>query len=101
MTQTDFLKTFAKYARLYNWTDDKNRLVGTKKRGRYAGVPFNAVTAVAHSLGLGVFPNTKRGTQQAARQLGMTQNLAMAVYSRSNRGHAQIVRGKLHNEAFV
>jgi hypothetical protein len=93
MNQNEFLTTLARVSGSYKWdyyTD--NRLLGVRGNKTY-----NPVTAVAHSLGHGTFPTTKRGTLQAARKIGMTQNLANAVYSQSNRGHAQIVRGKMLN----
>ena len=90
MTQYDFLKTLNKVYRSYTWDYTDNRLVGT--RGRRT---FNPVTAVAYSVGYGYNPPTKRGTLTAARSLGITTALANAVYSQSNRGHAQIIRGKM------
>lgn len=95
MNQYEFLTSLANVAHLYNWEYDENRLVGTSRRGKTRGLLFNPVTAVANSLGLGVFSPNKRGTERAARAIGITQELANAVYSQSNRGHAQIVRGKM------
>jgi hypothetical protein len=96
MTQNEFLSTLSRIARNYSWnyfTD--NTLLASNGKS-----VFNPVTAVAHSLGHGVFPSNKRGTQRAARAIGMTQELANAIYSQSNRGHAQIVRGKMLNTLF-
>jgi len=96
MNQNEFLTTLSKVSSGYKWdyyTD--NRLLGVR-----GGKTFNPVTAVAHSLGHGVFPTTKRGTLQAARKIGMNSNLATAIYSQSNRGHAQIVRGKMLSTLF-
>lgn len=95
MTQTNFLAKLSQYAKSYSWNYISNKFVGVMKRGSHRGSTFNAVTAVAYSLGVGYFENTKRGTQRAARAIGITPQLAMAVYSASNRGHAQIVRGKM------
>jgi hypothetical protein len=58
---------------------------------------LNDTRRIFDSTGLGNFPTTKRGTLRAARALGITEGLALAVLSRSNRGHAQIVRGKMLN----
>lgn len=101
MTQNEFLTSLANSYRHYSWDYQDNRLVGVSRRGATKGTVFNPVTAVANSCGYGVFHNTKRGTQRAARALGITQELANAVYSQSNRGHAQIVRGKMLSTIFA
>lgn len=101
MNQYEFLNALANSYRQYSWDYADNRLVGVSRRGPTKGLAFNPVTAVANSFGYGTFPNTKRGTQRAARTLGITQELANAVYSQSNRGHAQIVRGKMLNTVFA
>ena len=90
MTQYDFLKTLNKVYKGYSWDYADNQLVGMR-----GGRSFNPVTAVAFSTGYGYHPNTKRGTTAAAKAIGVTNALANAVYSQSNRGHAQIIRGKM------
>lgn len=96
MNQNEFLTVLSNVAGNYNWdyyTD--NRLLGIR-----GGRTFNPVTAVAHSQGHGFFPSNKRGTMSAARKIGITPSLAGAIYSKSNRGHAQIVRGKMLSTLF-
>ena len=96
MNQNEFLTMLSKVSGHYNWdyyTD--NRLLGIR-----GGRTFNPVTAVAYSQGHGFFPANKRGTVSAAKKLGITTNLANAIYSQSNRGHAQIVRGKMLSTLF-
>src|SRR5210317_1060115 len=96
MNQNEFLTALSKVSNGYKWdyyTD--NRLLGVR-----GGRTFNPVTAVAHSQGHGFFPANKKGTVRAAKKLGMTTNLANAIYSQSNRGHAQIVRGKMLSTVF-
>lgn len=100
MNQHEFLDSLYNFSNQYRWEYSDNRLVGVSTRGKTKGIVFNPVTAVANSFGLGVFPSTKRGTERAARALGITNELANAVYSQSNRGHAQIVRGKMLNMLF-
>lgn len=100
MTQYEFLWSLIDCVGSYNWTYSNNRLLGTGKRGNAKGVTFNPVTAVANHHGFGIYPATKRGTERAARALGLTTALAHAVHSQSNRGHAQIVRGKMLNAIF-
>jgi len=92
MNQNEFLNLLEKCSSGYNWEYVGNRLVGTRGARN-----FNPVTAVAHSLTRSYYPPTKRGTLQAAKKIGMTDSLATAIYSQSNRGHAQIVRGKMLN----
>jgi hypothetical protein len=95
MNQYEFLEALESVASQYSWEYVDNRLVGVSRRGTTKGLSFNPVTAVANSYGLGVFPSTKRGTLRAGSRLGITEELANAVHSQSNRGHAQIVRGKM------
>jgi len=100
MTQTVFLETLTRVSSAYSWEYVENKIVGVARRGQHKGKTFNPVTAVAGSLGSGYFENTKRGTERAARAIGITPQLAMAVYSGSNRGHAHIVRGKMLETIF-
>lgn len=96
MTQNEFLENLSNVSGQYNWdyyTD--NSLLGVRN-----GRTFNPVTAVAYSTGSGFFPSNKRGTLQAARKIGISSGLATAIYSHSNRGHAQIVRGKMLQTLF-
>jgi hypothetical protein len=97
MNQYEFLQALEGVASQYSWTYVSNRLVGVSKRGTTKGLSFNPVTAVANSYGLGFYETTKRGTLRAGSKLGITEELATAVHSQSNRGHAQIVRGKMLN----
>jgi len=99
-TQTLFLESLAQNSHRYSWKYVDNKIVGIAKRGKYRKQVFNPVTAVAESLGFGYFDNNKRGTQRAAKAIGITQELALAIYSPSNRGHAQIVRGKMLQTLF-
>jgi phage-related tail protein len=71
------------------------------RRGKVKGVSLNPVTAVAYKLGKGVFASNKRGTTQAGKALGLTktftENLYQATTNQSNRGHSQVVRGKIRS----
>jgi hypothetical protein len=100
MNQYEFLQALSSVVNQYDWDYLNNRITGVARRGKAKGIVFNPVTAVANSFGFGAYPSTKRGTERAARVLGLTQELANAVYSQSNRGHAQIVRGKMLNTLF-
>jgi hypothetical protein len=95
MTQEEFLTELSAVFNKYEWTYVNNTLQAVVRRGKDKGLTCNPITAVARSTGVGTYPSTKRGTLRAAKALGITQELALAVLSRSNRGHAQIVRGKM------
>lgn len=95
MTQSEFLEKFTNVVSKYNWSYENNSIKGVVKRGNDRGVKVNPITAVARGFGYGSFPATKYGTMKAARKLGLTDSLALAVLSSSNRGHAQIIRGKM------
>jgi hypothetical protein len=90
MTQDKFLNSFAEVARNVNWNYEKNRFTSQTPDGK-----MNPVTFLAKSMTGKVYPATKRGTLRAARSIGVTQELASAIYCSSNRGHAQIIRGKI------
>ena len=95
MTQEEFLTELSGVFCKYEWTYVNNTLQAVVKRGKVKGLVCNPITAVARTTGIGIYPSTKRGTLRAAKALGVTEQLALAVLSRSNRGHAQIVRGKM------
>ena len=95
MTQTEFLSVVSGVKNSYKWTYVNNQLVGVAKYGEDRGRTFNPVTALCRTLRAGVYPSTVNGTLSAAKALGLNEDLARAVVSQSNRGHAQIVRGKL------
>lgn len=89
MNQESFIREFQAIAGQHVWSN-----LLTKPRGSNWAV-LNPVTAVCLDKTGILFRNTKRETARAARHLGITQELAMAIYSKSNRGHSQIIRGKL------
>lgn len=96
MNQDSFISNFKAVSQEYDWRYVENRLIARfGDHACQAGVILNPVTAVTLSRTGRIFPNTKRGTECAGRLLGITQELAMAIYSQSNRGHSQIIRGKL------
>ena len=86
----------------YQWEgSEKKTITATGKRGKVKGSALNPVTAVAYKQGKGVFASNKRGTQQAGKALGLTktftENLYQATTNHSNRGHSQVVRGKIRS----
>ena len=97
-----FIKSYRKLLRLTTGSLIADKLlqlleveVGVK------GVSLNPVTAVAYRQGKGIFASNKRGTLQAGKALGLTRtftnNLYQATTNYSNRGHSQVVRGKIRS----
>lgn len=95
MNQTQFLDVLRDVSESYSWTNDRGDHTATSKKRALRGVVFNPVTAVAHSITGQTFRNTKRDTQRAAKAIKMDETLANAIYSRDNRGHSQVVNGKI------
>lgn len=96
MDQSTFLNTFANLANAYNFRWDGTQLVGTVGTvGTVGEHKFNPVTALCYQYKGKLYRNNKRETLRAARAIGISQELALAVYSKSNRGHSQVVRGKM------
>lgn len=95
MTQTQFINALSRVRNSYSWKYSGNTLVGVARYGNDRGKVYNPVTALARTLRVGNFTNTVTGTRQAASRLGLTTELVNAILSGSNRGHAQIVRGKM------
>lgn len=95
MNQTQFLDALQNISESYSWSNDRGEHTATSNKRALKGVVFNPVTAVAHSITGQTFRNTKRDTQRAARAIKMDATLADAIYSRDNRGHSQVVNGKI------
>lgn len=102
MNSSEFYDKLSKTSATYNWqVSNKKSITATGKRGKVKGESLNPVTAVAYKQGKGVFASNKRGTQQAGKALGLTktftENLYQATTNKSNRGHSQVVRGKIRS----
>ena len=94
MNQEQFFQTQSQTTNAYKWSYEGNQVVGVARNGADRGKTFNPVTAVARTQRLGTYANTKRGTITAANQLGLSQGTASSVLCTSNRGNAQVVRGR-------
>lgn len=102
MRQTEFVNNFASTKNSYNWYYVNNQLVGVAYRGNISGKAVNPITAVAYSLTGEYYEPTNDGTLEAASALGLTESLTTALMSSgTNRGHAQIIRGKLLKKVYV
>ena len=94
MNQEQFFQTLSQTTNAYKWSYEGNQVVGVARNGADRGKTFNPVTAVARTQRLGTYANTKRGTITAANQLGLSHGTASSVLCTSNRGNAQVVRGR-------
>tara|TARA_R110000824_G_scaffold174475_1_gene352647 strand:+ start:925 stop:1236 length:312 start_codon:yes stop_codon:yes gene_type:complete len=94
VNQEQFFQTLSQTTNAYKWSYEGNQVVGVARNGADRGKTFNPVTAVARTQRLGTYANTKRGTITAANQLGLSQGTASSVLCTSNRGNAQVVRGR-------
>ena len=94
MNQEQFFQTLSQTTNAYKWSYEGNQVVGVARNGAARGKTFNPVTGVARTQRLGTYANTKRGTITAANQLGLSQGTASSVLCTSNRGNAQVVRGR-------
>ena len=99
MTETEFLIALSQTKNAYRWTTEGKSIVGVAKNGKTKGKKFDPLTAVCRYAGKGTNPSTKRGSTKAGKQLGITTtlacNLTSATKALSNRGNAQVLRGKL------
>lgn len=101
MESNDFYSTLADLPSTYRFDLNDKYIVGTAVRGPAKGVVFNPITAVAYRQTGEIFGTNKRETQRAARVLGLTREFTDHVYDAatgvSNRGNAQVVRGKIRS----
>lgn len=96
MNQAEFLKAFRSIRKSYKWQYVNNQLVGVAKYGMHRGFKFNPITAVARSYAKnGYYENNGVGTSMAAASIALREELYNAIMSKSNRGHAQIIRGHM------
>ena len=95
MNQTEFLSQLSLVTNSYKWTYENGHLFGIAQNGHDRGSRFNPITALARSKRLGSFLNSSRGTKSAARALGLCCTTVSSILSSSNRGNAQVVRGRM------
>lgn len=101
MNYAEFFNRLDNISHSYQWGVERNKVLATIKRGPHSGTTLNPITAVAHKSGLGLFNNTREGTEYAASLLGLPRKLARQIYSATlgthNRGNAQVIRGKIRS----
>ena len=101
MRQTEFLSLLEKNAAAFDWNVTNGKLVGYHTS---TGRLFNVITAVSFAETGSYNIQKFAGTRAAAKRLGLSVALMNAIYSPENRGHGQVLRGKLLkavNNAFV
>jgi hypothetical protein len=93
-------------AKAYNWNvDNDGRITAVIKSGFWRGRSLNPITALAHKAGLAglagfwITSDTRRGTEFAARLLGIPRSVARQFYSATiasrNNGNTQVLRGRI------
>ena len=99
MKSNEFYSQLSQVSNTYNWSVTGKTIVGQGVRGNAKGVTFNPITAVAYRKGYGIYISNKRETLKAGKALGLsttfTTNLYQATTNYSNRGHSQVVRGRI------
>ena len=102
METSEFYQSLTTLPVSHSWTvGDNKSITAEKTRGKDRGSSVNPVTAVAQSKGLGTYGTNKRETLKAGKALGLSRAFASTAYdaatSVSNRGNAQVVRGKIRS----
>lgn len=99
MSYSNFFDRLYNIAYSYDWGVEGKRVLATINSGPNKGLTLNPITALAHKSGLGVYEDTRDGTEQAASALGLSRDFARLVYSATigskHHGNAQVVRGKI------
>ena len=85
----------------YNFVLSGNDITGQITRGTLRGQVINPITAVATKQTGDIFGTNKRETLRAGKALGLSKDSINHIYnattSVSNRGNAQVVRGKIRS----
>lgn len=98
MRESEFLNALRGVSRSYKWVNEEGQITGVAKNGirrNGRGSKFNPITAVARTMRVGVFPSTRNGTEKAAKALGLNNNLVEELFSSDNRGHSQVIKGRV------
>ena len=101
MTTVEFFNRLYKIAYSYDWNVDNRKIEATIHSGPNKGFTLNPVTALAHKAGLGLYDNTRDGTEFAGSLLGLTRKTTRSLYTATlgsnNHGNAQVVRGRIRS----
>lgn len=94
MRQEEFFKILGIVKHNYRWVNHGGVFFGYSRNGKRNQV-YNAVTAVCRSMRKGDFSCDVASTMEAARRIGLSEKVAALVMRDTNRGHVQIIRGKI------
>lgn len=100
MERSDFYEMLSSISNQYDWrVQDDNTIVGF---GRNRSQTVNPVTALARTLrAYNASGNNKRETLKAGTAMGLPREFTEQVYNAtigsSNRGNAQVVRGRIRS----
>ena len=101
MESREFYTSLASLPKSYSFGVEQKTITGSTTRGKGRGLTFNPVTVLAFRETGEVFGTNKRETLKAGKALGLTREFTTHVYnattSVSNRGNAQVVRGKIRS----
>ncbi len=101
MESNEFYTALGQLPQYYNFGVNDGNITGEIRRGEYIGETVNPVTAVALRETGTVYGTNKRETLKAGRAIGLNSQFINHVYNAttgsSNRGNAQVVRGKIRN----
>ena len=99
MERSDFYEMLSSISDQYNWDIDGNSIVA---HGRNRNQIWNHVTALARSIrAYSASGNNKKETLKAGTAMGLPREFTEQVYNAtigsSNRGNAQVVRGRIRS----
>lgn len=99
MERSDFYEMLSTISNQYNWNINDNEIVA---HGRNRNQIYNPVTALARSMRVySASGNNKKETLKAGTAMGLPREFTEQVYnatiSASNRGNAQVVRGRIRS----
>lgn len=99
MERSDFYEMLSTISNQYNWDINDNEIVA---HGRNRSQIYNPVTALARSMRVySANGNNKKETLKAGTAIGLPREFTEQVYnatiSASNRGNAQVVRGRIRS----
>lgn len=101
MESSEFYYSLETLPSNYRFDVQDKTIVGSVNRGPARGTTFNPITAVAFRQTGEVYGTNKRASQKAGRALGLDREFINHVYDAtngaSNRGNAQVVRGKIRS----
>lgn len=95
MTETQFVQALTDVSKSYTWkVDSSGTITGVAKNGTARGQTFNPIQALARTKRT-VTGFSPVSTRRAASSLGLSGQTAASLTTTSNRGHGQVLRGRI------